>query len=94
MIDFPRIAILGVLIVLVSIFLYPIGENLVYLSIATFIISITITFFAFREMIGLVLLIFIISLVVVTFFFSNIFFGILVGSIVVIAFVLLDIFIY
>lgn len=94
MIEFPRIVILGTLIVLVSVFLYPIGENLVYLSFAAFIMAIIITLLAFREMIGLVLLIFIVSLIIVTAFFGSVLFGILVGSIVVIMFVLLDVLIF
>ena len=83
--------ILGTLIVLVSVFLYPVSENLVYLSLTAFFIAIVITLLASRETIGLVLLIFIISLIVVTALSGNILFGILVGSIVAIMFVFLDV---
>ena len=91
MIEFPKLMILGTLIVLVSVFLYPVSENLVYLSLAAFGIATVITLLASRETLGLVLLIFIISFVAVTALFGNIFFGILVGSIVAIVFVTLDI---
>ena len=94
MIEFPKLMILGTLIILVSVLLYPVSENLVYLSLAAFAIAIIITLLASRETIGIVLLIFIISLIVVTAFFGNILFGILVGSIVVIIFILLDIILF
>ncbi len=94
MIEFPKIVILATLIVLLSVFLYPVSENLVYLSLAAFVIAIIITLLASRETIGLVLLIFIVSLVAVTVFSGNILFGILVGSIVTIIFVFLDILIF
>ena len=91
MIEFPKLMILGTLIVLVSVFLYPVSENLVYLSLVAFAIATVMTLLASRETLGLVLLVFIISFVVVTALSGNIFFGILVGSIVSIAFVTLDI---
>lgn len=91
MIEFPKVMILGTLIVLVSVFLYPVSENLVYLSLTALGIAVVITLLASRETLGLVLLIFIISFVVVAAFFGNIFFGILVGSIVAIVFITLDI---
>ncbi len=94
MIEFPRIVIIGVLIVLVSVFLYPISENLVYLSFATFFIALIITLLAFREMMGLVLLIFLVSVTIVTAFSGSVLFGILVGSIVAMIFVLLDVLIF
>ena len=94
MIDFPRIIISVSLIILVSIFLYPISEDILHLAFAVLAIAIIITLLAFREMIGLVLFIFLAALVVVFAVTGNIPFAVLVGSIVIIIFIFIDIIIY